>query len=132
MNLQNLSTHSAINRYIRCFPIRCFRVCFYSYPCDTQIHLSYCLKFQLSFVLDDVRMDYTIRDMIPTSMWPKMPNLPAKGFARQIRIRSQCREGFLVIDGGCAYQFNSGTTAILRTDPESILKTITLSNDCHL
>lgn len=91
-----------------------------------------CPQHNYVLILDDERMDYTIRDMIPTSMWPKMPNLPAKGFAKQIRIRSQCREGFLVIDGGCAYQFNSGTTAILRTDPEGILKTISLSNDCHL
>lgn len=73
-------------------------------------------------------MDYTIRDMIPMSVWPKMPNLPSKGFATKILIRSQCREGNLVIDGGSSYQFNSGITAILRTDPESMLKTIKLND----
>lgn len=73
-------------------------------------------------------MDYTIRDLIPMPMWPKMPNLPSKGFASKILIRSQCRDGNLVIDGGCSYHFNAGTSAILQTDYKKALKTIKLGD----
>lgn len=83
----------------------------------------------LYFILDDERMDYTIRDLIPMHVWPKMPDLPSKGNASKILIKSQCRNGSLVIDGGCAYNFNTGTSAILETDQKYVLKTIKFFDD---
>ncbi|XP_065218544.1 NAD kinase 2, mitochondrial isoform X2 [Planococcus citri] len=82
----------------------------------------------LRFNSDDDRIDYTIRDMIPMPCWPKMPNLPPKAFAKKIAIRSQCREGSIVIDGGYSYAFNAGATVILQTDPTRKLKTIRLND----
>lgn len=74
-------------------------------------------------------MDYTIRDLIPISTWPKMPDLPSKGAAQKMLIKSQCRYGSLVIDGGRSYSFNTGTSAILETDQKYVLKTIKLFSD---
>ena len=76
-------------------------------------------------------MDYTIRDLIPMSVWPKMPALPSKGYVSKMLVKSQCRNGSMVIDGGCAYNFNTGTSAILETGEKYVLKTIQFFDDRH-
>ena len=80
-------------------------------------------------ILDDEKMEYTIRDLIPMSVWPKMPDLPSKGGTSKMLIRSQCRNGSLVIDGGSSYNFNIGTSAVLETDQKYVLKTIKFHDD---
>ena len=47
----------------------------------------------------------------------------------RIVVLSRCFDAVLVIDGGCSYQFNDGSIAILETLPEDSLRTVIINDD---
>lgn len=73
-------------------------------------------------------MGYTIRDLISAGVWPQPKGIKSRGFATKIKVKSNCFDAGLVIDGGVSFSFNDGTVAILEIHPEDALRTVTLTN----
>ncbi len=72
-------------------------------------------------------MGYTIRDKLSDGTLPVPGERKARGFAKQLEIRSRCFDASLVIDGGLSYPFNDGTVAILDLLEEDALRTVALN-----
>lgn len=81
----------------------------------------------LKFSPEDPRMAYTIRDLICAGVWPDPKGLKSRGFVKRIEVRSNCDDGYIVIDGGISFSFNDGTVAIFEMDPRDSLKTIMIT-----
>lgn len=64
--------------------------------------------------------------MIIKHIWPLPESIHPRGFCKELKIRSQCSDGGLVIDGGIAVHFNVGTTAKLETLEQDTLRNIVL------
>lgn len=77
-------------------------------------------------VAEDLKLCYSIRDMIVTNAVPVPKLMHPRGFCRKITVRSQCNDASLVIDGGIAVPFDYGTVAKVEIFPEDSLYTITL------
>nr|XP_012144689.1 PREDICTED: NAD kinase 2, mitochondrial [Megachile rotundata] len=75
---------------------------------------------------DELKICYSIRDMIVTNIWPVPKTMQTRGFCNKLIVRSQCYDAGLVVDGGIAVPFNFGTTAVLETHPEDSLRSFTL------
>lgn len=80
----------------------------------------------LSFNAEELKLCYTIRDLIVNDMWPTPKCLHPRGFCNKLTVISHCYDGGIVLDGGIAVPFNFGTTAILETHPEDTLRALTL------
>ncbi|XP_014488410.1 PREDICTED: NAD kinase 2, mitochondrial [Dinoponera quadriceps] len=82
----------------------------------------------LRFDAEDLKLCYSIRDMIVTNSVPVPKLMHPRGFCAKITVRSQCNDAALVIDGGIAVPFVYGTVAKVEIFPEDSLQTITLSD----
>ncbi|KOC68376.1 NAD kinase domain-containing protein 1, partial [Habropoda laboriosa] len=90
-----------------------------------------CITFNnsLQYSAEDLRLCYAIRDMIVTDIWPiPTKSLRPRGFCNKLTIRSQCYDACIVLDGGIAYPFSFGTSAVLEVHPEDSLRALTLSD----
>ncbi|XP_017778885.1 PREDICTED: NAD kinase 2, mitochondrial [Nicrophorus vespilloides] len=82
----------------------------------------------LTFAADDKKMCYTIRDLISAGVWPQPKGIKSRGFASKVKVKSNCFDACLVIDGGVSFEFNDGTIAILEINPDDALRTVTFSD----
>ncbi|XP_011140774.1 NAD kinase 2, mitochondrial [Harpegnathos saltator] len=80
----------------------------------------------LRFDAEELKLCYSIRDMIVTNAVPVPKLMHPRGFCTKITVRSQCHDASLVIDGGIAVPFVYGTIAKVEIFPEDSLQTITL------
>ncbi|CAK9800174.1 NAD kinase 2, mitochondrial [Anthophora plagiata] len=89
-----------------------------------------CITFNnsLNYSAEDLRLCYAIRDMIRTDIWPTPKSLPPRGFCNKLTIRSQCYDAAIVLDGGIAYPFHFGTSAVLEIHPEDSLRALVISD----
>lgn len=94
-----------------------YRATIYSLKVDTN---------RLSYISEELKLRYVIRDMIMTEVWPVPKTLPPYGSCHKFTARSQCFDAGLVLDGGIAVPFNFGTTAVMEVHPEDSLRTLTL------
>ncbi|KAL2717679.1 stAR-related lipid transfer protein 3 isoform X2 [Vespula squamosa] len=90
---------------------------------DTEID-QICSKFNdsLHFKPEAQNICYAIRDMNVTNVFQVPKNLEQDNFCKKLTVRSLCFNGGLVLDGGIAVQFNLGTTAEFKIDPEGALR----------
>ncbi|XP_065167672.1 NAD kinase 2, mitochondrial-like isoform X2 [Atheta coriaria] len=82
----------------------------------------------LIFHPEDKRMCYTIRDQISAGVWPQPKGIKSRGFIRELKVKSNCLDACLVIDGGVSFDFNDGTLAILQIQPEDALRTVIMDD----
>ncbi|CAK9806170.1 NAD kinase 2, mitochondrial [Anthophora quadrimaculata] len=89
-----------------------------------------CITFNnsLHYSAEDLRLCYAIRDMIRTDIWPTPKSLSPRGFCNKLTIRSQCYDAGIVLDGGIAYPFHFGTSAVLEIHPEDSLRALVISD----
>ncbi|XP_003487977.1 NAD kinase 2, mitochondrial isoform X1 [Bombus impatiens] len=80
----------------------------------------------LPFHAEELKLCYSVRDMMVNSIWPTPKCLQPRGFCKKLTVTSQCYDAGLVLDGGIAVPFNFGTTAVLETYPEDSLRALTL------
>lgn len=87
-----------------------------------------CSKFNhsLHFSPEAQNIGYAIRDLNVTKGFQAQKSLERFNFCKKLTIRSLCMNGGLVLDGGIAVQFNLGTTAEFKIDPEGALRSIIL------
>ena len=71
-------------------------------------------------------MAYTIRDLISAEMSPETKNILPYNYTDKFMLKSNCSDGFLVIDGGLCFNFNHGDQVFLEIDKNDSLKTITM------
>jgi NAD+ kinase len=69
-------------------------------------------------------MLYTIRDPISSYTLPYALEIPPRGYATKMEVRSRCFDACLVIDGGLSFSFNDGTVAVLETHDSDSLRTV--------
>ncbi|XP_076298142.1 NAD kinase 2, mitochondrial isoform X2 [Lasioglossum baleicum] len=75
---------------------------------------------------EELKLCYTVRDMIVSDIWPVPKCLNSRGFCKKLTVRSQCFDGSLVLDGGIAVPFNFGVTVLLEMHPEDSLRSLVL------
>ncbi|XP_029052621.1 NAD kinase 2, mitochondrial-like [Osmia bicornis bicornis] len=87
-----------------------------------------CSTFNSSLHVDaeELKLCYAIRDMIVTDVWPIPKSMQPRGLCNKLVVRSQCYDAGLVVDGGIAIPFNSGTKAVLEVHPEDSLRALIL------
>jgi len=82
----------------------------------------------LSFPPDDKRIFYTLKDLICTSVSPDPPGLSANSFVHSMKVHSKCSAAHLIIDGGRAYSFSDGSSALLTSRPDLSLRCIAIKD----
>lgn len=80
----------------------------------------------LRFHAEELKLCYTVRDMIVSDIWPVPKCLNPRGFCKKLTVRSQCFDGSLVLDGGIAVPFKFGVTVVLEMHPEDSLRSLVL------
>ncbi|TMW43945.1 hypothetical protein DOY81_010977 [Sarcophaga bullata] len=92
--------------------------------CPEQLSQTY--NQNLLFAPDDSRLCYSIREQICVGVWPSPKEFEAKGFVKNLFVKSRCIDANLVIDGSISYPFNDGAKALLEIYPEDALLAISL------
>lgn len=79
---------------------------------------------QLIFSPESSQMMYTMRDPIASYTLPYAQEIPPRGCANKLDVRSRCFDACLVIDGGLSFSFNDGTHATVEMHDSDALKTV--------
>lgn len=87
--------------------------------------LSELLKKNFMFS-DDLRIAYSIRDVILNGSRLYSSSISSKGFCKSMTVRSLSFDASLVMDGGIAIPYSAGTTAVMETREDDALRTIML------
>lgn len=70
-------------------------------------------------------MAYTVRDCITAEVWPNPKGIKDRDYVTEIKVKSNCYDGYLVVDGSVCFPFRDGTSVTLRIYPEDALRTVT-------
>ncbi|KAF5281825.1 hypothetical protein FQA39_LY05039 [Lamprigera yunnana] len=82
----------------------------------------------LIFRPDDLRLSYTIRDLICGGVWPQPKGIKQQGFCSKLTVKSKCIDACLVVDGGILIPFDNIGTIVLEIHPEDSLRSAILPN----
>ncbi|CAD5220820.1 unnamed protein product [Bursaphelenchus okinawaensis] len=94
-------------------------------PMDENSVKTLCQRYneRLIFAPDEERMEYSIRDPVFNRTFPQIPD---RGIATKIKIKSKCSHAHLTLDSATSIPFNHGAEVLIEIHPEDALRTAML------
>ncbi|CAD5227529.1 unnamed protein product [Bursaphelenchus xylophilus] len=95
-------------------------------PLDQNAVKSLCQRYneRLVFAPDEERMEYSIRDPVFNRTFAQIPD---RGSATKIKIKSKCSHAHLTLDGSTSIPFNHGAEVLIELYREDALRTALLT-----